>query len=201
MALTLIDRHLLRTREHYHLREGDRCYYLREYTSGRGYQHSETNQLISNFKIAVGPDNEHRRHYKQRAIVQVAAELSRCINEAQLAQVTWVPIPPSKVKSDRLYDDRLLRTLKRVNGAQVAPLLEQRASTDPAHQSSDSRPTPEQLIANYKLIPPASPPQRIVIFDDVVTTGAHFRAASTVLAEAFPNARIEGIFIARRIMP
>jgi predicted amidophosphoribosyltransferase len=43
------------------------------------------------------------------------------------------------------------------------------------------------------------PPTDIGLFDDVLTTGAHFRAAHSVLKRAFPNARIIGLFIARRV--
>ena len=44
-----------------------------------------------------------------------------------------------------------------------------------------------------------APPASIAIVDDVLTTGAHFRAASTVLAVRFPTAQIVGLFIARRV--
>jgi predicted amidophosphoribosyltransferase len=40
-------------------------------------------------------------------------------------------------------------------------------------------------------------PQVIGLFDDVLTTGAHYRAASNVLHGAFPGVRIIGLFIAR----
>jgi len=39
----------------------------------------------------------------------------------------------------------------------------------------------------------------IGLFDDVLTTGAHYRAASAVLQQAFPGVRIIGVFIARRV--
>ena len=39
----------------------------------------------------------------------------------------------------------------------------------------------------------------IGLFDDVLTTGAHFRAASAVLKQSFPGVRIVGLFIARRV--
>lgn len=42
-------------------------------------------------------------------------------------------------------------------------------------------------------------PQVIGLFDDVLTTGAHFRAASTVLQRALPGVRVISVFIARRV--
>jgi adenine/guanine phosphoribosyltransferase-like PRPP-binding protein len=38
--------------------------------------------------------------------------------------------------------------------------------------------------------------KRIAIVDDILTTGAHFKACKTVLQERFPEAQIFGIFIA-----
>lgn len=37
-----------------HLTAADQCYFLREYTSGRGFAHSETNRLILNLKKPPG---------------------------------------------------------------------------------------------------------------------------------------------------
>lgn len=42
-------------------------------------------------------------------------------------------------------------------------------------------------------------PSHIAICDDVLTTGAHFKAAQDILSEAFPGIQIVGCFIARRV--
>ena len=42
-------------------------------------------------------------------------------------------------------------------------------------------------------------PESIAIVDDVLTTGAHFRAASSLLPARFPTVEIVGLFIARRV--
>ena len=42
-------------------------------------------------------------------------------------------------------------------------------------------------------------PRRFTEVDDVLTTGAHFRAMSSLLGAGFPKARIMGLFIARRM--
>jgi hypothetical protein len=42
-------------------------------------------------------------------------------------------------------------------------------------------------------------PRVFGLFDDVLTTGAHYRAAAAVLQRAFPEVRIIGLFIARRV--
>lgn len=47
-----------------------------------------------------------------------------------------------------------------------------------------------------------SPPRDLIIlFDDVLTTGSHFRACKDLLQEQFLNARIVGLFIGRSQRP
>ncbi|QXP89654.1 hypothetical protein [Methylococcus capsulatus] len=43
------------------------------------------------------------------------------------------------------------------------------------------------------------PPKVIGLFDDVLTTGAHFKATQSMLQETFPGVRVIGLFIARRV--
>jgi len=42
-------------------------------------------------------------------------------------------------------------------------------------------------------------PKHIGLFDDVITAGSHFRAAKDLLQDRFPEAKIVGIFVARRV--
>ena len=65
----------------------------------------------------------------------------------------------------------------------------------------ENRPTPEQIQANYAIDHTLQDPDPRVIglFDDVLTTGAHFRAASAALQQSFPGVRVIGLFIARRV--
>lgn len=72
-----------------------------------------------------------------------------------------------------------------------------------AVHTTNERPTPEAIKANYEfdeeLTGPA--PKAIGLFDDLLTTGSHFRAAKTILLERFPGVQITGLFVARRIIP
>ena len=58
----------------------------------------------------------------------------------------------------------------------------------------DVRPAPEQIQALYRIDETLTGPVR-----DILTTGAHFRAAKSVLSARFPGAAITGLFIARRV--
>src|ERR1700684_2001923 len=93
--------------DHWYLSESDHCFFLGEYTARKGFAFSATNQLILNFKKSVTTRNTAQWRYKERAIAQAAAAFRTAIADAALNKATLVPIPPSKAKSDPLYDDRL----------------------------------------------------------------------------------------------
>ena len=114
-----------------------------------------------------------------------------------------MPVPPSRAKGDSLYDDRLIKMLHaiRTNPAlDVREIVTQEESYEAAHDS-DKRPTSKRLqeiyVVDEKLITP--PPDHVAIVDDILTTGAHFRAIANILSERFPEATIMGLFIARRV--
>lgn len=53
---------------HHHLAAADNCYFFFEYTSGRNYSFSETNQLIANLKKPPSRRGRSEYQYKERAI-------------------------------------------------------------------------------------------------------------------------------------
>ena len=186
--------------DHHYLDPQDICYYAGEYTAGEGHAYSETNQLIHNFKKTMDKRGTAQWQYKERAIVQ-AANIFRAAIKAD-AQVTFVPIPPSKAKTDPLYDDRMLRMLQLVckgRYTDIRELVVQTRSSEAAHLSQ-ARPRPDDLAAIYeldeRLTDPA--PSTIFVVDDVLTTGCHFKAVKRVLQHRFPDAVVVGFFIARR---
>lgn len=188
--------------DHYYLEEDDRCWFFGEYTAKSGYLYSETNSLISNFKRSV--NRKDLRRYKQEAINKIANTFrSLLMKRLREHEFTLVPIPPSKAKSDELYDDRMLRVLK-LSGdgldVDIRELVKQRQSTKPAHQITP-RPSPKDLIRNYYIDEEdANPePRRIALFDDVLTDGAHFKAMQSVLEERYPGVITVGFFVTRRV--
>ena len=144
--------------------------------------------------------------YKRRAVENAGRQLREALdalNPKWLSIATLVPMPPSKVKSDPMYDDRLMQLL-RVLGAglqlDIREMIVQRDSTEAAH-SAEARPRVEELSDNYvideTLVDP--PPRVIGMIDDVLTTGSHFKAAQRLLRRRFPSVMIYGIFVARRV--
>jgi hypothetical protein len=112
-------------------------------------------------------------------------------------------VPPSKARSDPDYDDRLLCVLRQLApdlDVDVRELVLQRATIRATHESA-ARPRPEELYANYHIdesvVDPT--PQSIAVFDDLLTTGSHFRAMAMLLSERFPGVPIVGLFVARRV--
>jgi predicted amidophosphoribosyltransferase len=53
------------------------------------------------------------------------------------------------------------------------------------------------FVLDESLAAPA--PRSIALLDDVLTTGAHFVAAKSVLAARFAGVPIRGLFVARRV--
>ena len=188
--------------DHSHLTADDACYFIGEYTAYRGYAHSDTNHLIFNFKKSVDRRGRPEWRYKEQAIRTAAAAFRRALSPKDLDRLTFVPVPPSKAKGDPLYDDRLTRMLGAVRPGpplDIRELIVQTASTDAVH-ARDVRPAPEQIQALYRIDETLAGPVCgvIAVDDDVLTTGAHFRAAKSVLSARFPEAAVIGLFIARR---
>ncbi|WP_419600284.1 hypothetical protein [Thiolapillus sp.] len=189
--------------DHYHLTVDDTCYYIGEYTAREGYAFSATNQLIYNLKKSVLVRGQVQWEYKEQAIKQAASALRDALNNDALNAVTFVPIPPSKSKSDPLYDDRLYRVLHTIRPnptLDIRELILQKNSMEAVHLN-EKRLSPDDLKECYEidenLIEPL--PNNIILFDDVITTGSHFKAAKNILCEIFPNANILGLFLARRV--
>ena len=189
--------------DHSYLTDADACYFIGEYTAYRGYAYSATNSLIFNFKKTMDRDGRPEWRYKEQAIQRAAAAFRMALNPEALDRLTFVPVPPSKAKGDPLYDDRLIRMLQAIRPRpplDIRELIVLMESMVAVH-GSDVRPTPERIEALYRFEEASAepPPETIVIVDDILTTGAHFRAAKSVLSARFPEAAIIGLFIARRV--
>jgi hypothetical protein len=201
--LTRIDE--LHLPDHHRLSHEDECYFIGEYTAGKGYDHSNTNQFIYNLKKGV-----HRRGlpdywHKDEAIRRGAHELRRSLNPDFLERATFVPVPPSYSQHDPLYDDRILQVLKLIApSADVRELVRQTESTSSAHLAAgqgQDRLGPQELYDVYEIESSVCEPAPTVlaVVDDVLTTGAHFKAMKWILQERFPGVHVVGLFMARRV--
>ena len=194
----------LTRKDHYYLDPEDDCFYLGEYTARQGFAFSDTNQLILNLKKKPDRKGRPEWRYKEQAIVNVGRALRQNFKEDWLTTVpTLVPIPPSKAKTDPMYDDRILRVLQVMGeglNLDIREIVLQRESTAAAHEQDD-RPTPADLIANYYIDEnmAAPPPSYVAVFDDLLTAGSHFKAVKQLLLDRYPDVAVGGFFIARRV--
>jgi len=120
---------------------------------------------------------------------------------------TWVPIPPSQRAGDPDFDDRLARTLQLAfegYDVDVRSLLSQTSST-PRDHAGRARLSEQALLEILRvdedqlMLRPVR--GRVVLFDDVLTSGKHFKCCERRLKEVLPGTPIAGIFLMRRAPP
>ncbi len=189
--------------DHLYLDGGDECLYFGDYSAGRGFGYSPMNQLIYNFKKPVERRGQPDWVYKERAIQSASAAFAAALPQSFCDQAVFVAMPPSKARDDARYDDRVVRMLQGLAAqkpCRVQDLLRQEGSRDiAAHQGQ--RPDPEILAQMLRVVDPADgvAPAVIGLFDDVLVTGASFKAAKVVLGTHFPGVRVVGLYLARRV--
>ncbi|MEM1243930.1 MAG: hypothetical protein AAGG80_03825 [Pseudomonadota bacterium] len=203
--LTRLDE--LELREVVALEENDLCYYWRTRTTIKNISsdklYSETHSLISNLKIKEKEIN--RLHHRQPAIEQCAHEMIALLPPEVFRQYTFIPIPASKSSKNVYPVSNLTYVLEQIKkiaypSLDSRELITQYEPTLTNHHSSQ-RQSVEELARNYcirdKFMHPI--PQKIILFDDVISAGRHFKAAQNHLLQHFSEIKIIGIFIARSI--
>lgn len=190
--------------DHTRLGPDDRCLYLFEYTSGRDYSFSTTNNLINNLKKKP-TSSESQRRYKAQAIAQCGGHFREGLDPDWLVRATLVPIPGSKAADHGDFDDRMTQVARAIQpGIDVRALVRQTQSLRASHEVGEGdRVSVEELLAAYQIDESLAQPDPVTIgiMDDVLTAGTHYRAMQTVLSRRFPAATIFGLFVARRVFP
>jgi len=190
---------------HHHIGDEDHCYYLVERTSKRGYSFSNANQLIVNLKKNPATSNAGEMGHKARVIRSCSAKLAEILKDTIKDTATFVPVPPSKAVDHPEYDNRMEQVCRGIApGIDVRNLVVQATSMRASHERDEGERITLQELLDAKRIDEdltEPTPKVIVIDDDVLTAGTHFRAMDTVLSARFPGALIVGIFIARRVFP
>lgn len=192
----------------------DECYYLFDFYPGRRYGFDPGNDLLKNLKRRVDRSDRPALNRKDRAVQHVADMLRPALAALfDPATTTFVPVPPSPTRSSPLYDDRVARVLRLACPvtADIRELVVCREAREPVHFGAE-RPSAEELFANYELgevagairAPAAAAAgpvrERIVVFDDVITSGNHFVACKRFLLGYFPGRQVVGVFVGRRAL-
>ena len=191
-----IEAGLFENTPHY-LDEDDTCYYAREYIARGGYTASECNQLVLNFKKDPSRRQNQEWQYKEQAINQFARELALGLNP--LATVCFVP--PSKSATAPDYDDRFEMLMARLS--QMVPSLNCQQpftlpSTIQASHAGGER-DPVVLYQSLQWTGFSTTPKSVVVVDDVITSGGHFKACTKMIQENHPDIDICGMFWARAV--
>lgn len=203
IKLQKIDESLLP--EHSCIEPTDHCYFIGEYASGCGFNHSEMNQVINNFKKPMDRKELPEWYYKEQAILKIAYWIASTTSWDKLKSGTWVPMPPSKAKSDPHYDDRLSKVLLKMkeieSSLDIRELLLTKASREAAHNPGAIRPRVQDHLKNFTLdeLQKEPRPRAIILFDDIITSGAHFKAAQTIIQKEFSKEPIIGLFVGRNV--
>ncbi len=195
----LIDELILR--DYYYLNEEDECFFFHVYHANKGFKFSEYNQLISNFKKKLDRKGQYDWKYKHEAVKKVASILRSTLATIK-TPVTIIPIPPSLCKTDAMYDDRMLQTLKLASiglkNIIVRDIISLQENREASHSGSRTRLSPLQL--QKLLILEDDPPihsKNVILVDDVITTGSQFKACKMLLLENYENINVTGLFVAR----
>jgi hypothetical protein len=191
--------------QHFLLDPTDICYHIWEYTRRGGFNASPTNNLVSNLKKKPSKlkANPKEAPWKERAVAYAAQALSQRIRREWIETLgTIVPIPSSKIVGHEDYDDRLARILNLAFGnqqADIRPLLVQTSSTIADHETTERQRFEELLRITQvdEALAVLGVRSNIMIFDDVLNSGKHFKVAQRLLSARFPGVPIVGVFLAR----
>ena len=188
----------------------DDCYFLLDYTPGGGYQASEDNQLVLNLKTNPKAAKSPRHRHRIRLSVKGFAEaLHRPIDYYRrlFSRISLVPIPNSKSKTDPDHHDNLeiIGQILQSKFGQRIKLENPIANKFTRRKASKTfgvrdRQYIERLKANFHWLGLSNQPELIIIYDDVITSGAQFRAVKEFISanlEHQPKPRMIGFFWAR----
>jgi hypothetical protein len=177
----------------------DICYYARDYISKGGYKSSEANQLILNLKKDISKKGTHEWQYKIRAIKQFSTELAGGL----LQDYAVAFIPTSKLIDDPACDPRW--EILKDELASARPDLKfkrpivRRESCSAVHSGGARKMAAIRATLDWRGF--KNVPDTIILIDDVITAGAHFKVCKNMILERHPDVKVYGIFWARTIWP
>jgi len=183
----------------FHVTSQDEIFYAREYISEGGYEASEANSLIINFKKDISRKGKPEWYYKEQAIRKFALELGRAVME----NAVLAAIPSSIWELDPKYDSRMDDMLAQAKGFKPSLILEKpfvaNQTTTPSHHGGTRN--PQEIYDNLVWRGFSQPTNLVLLVDDVLTSGAHFRACKRLIQEHHPNVRVVGVFWAKTVWP
>lgn len=195
-------------RAHRYLEDEDECFVFGDYWQGMTFGASSPpmNRLIYDFKVRMpqfGTVPDADALVRKAAAIQIIGRAWReLIPDHDLRGTCLVPIPPSRLLSSPLYDNRMGRVLDLIASGHpdvdVRDLIVLKREREASHLAR-KRPTAAAISLDYGLrrdrmqVRPAC----VAVFDDVVTSGAHFHICKKLLRSVWHDIRVVGYFVAR----
>jgi len=185
----------------YYLDEDDECFYFMEHQPG-GYSASPSNSQISNLKKPISAKGSTQWKWKELAISQFIQDL-KSLELSSENVVIVVPGATSKPRESSNFDSRIDQVVDGVfenhKSFQVEYLIEAKNEVIPANYGGSRK--KEDIKKNTKWNGfNGTVYETVIIIDDVLTTGSHFKAWKEIIKENAPEVkRIIGIFWALHV--
>jgi hypothetical protein len=186
---------------HKYLEAADECYYFMDYTPPVKENKTPENSIIINFKKKMHRKGLGDWHYKTETIKWVSDLFVQNTTAIINPGAVIVPVPPSYIKGHKMYDDRLIQVAQNFSAArpdtEFRELISLNSEMNATHEEEKTTEELKSLLSVDEALC-AKPAQQIVIIDDVLRFGAHFKAIKNILEPKFPDAQFIGLYIARR---
>jgi hypothetical protein len=180
------------------LEPNDECFYARERMSHGGYGFSETNSLVDNFKMERSLQGEKRWYYRNQAVIIFAHELADLLESGMCIAAIPSSKKPDHPEYTSRYEDLFteLQKLKTVIIETPITILESKQSS----RMGGSRDI-DEIYKNLVWLGFKKTTNHVILIDDVITTGGHFKACQRLILGRCPEMRIIGAFWAKTIWP
>jgi hypothetical protein len=168
--------------EHSYLDTADECYFTGEYY---GSEFPGMKPVILSLKRG-----------QKSVILSLARQLAMALPREWVSAYTFVPMPASTKLASPLRS-----LVARLEVSDTRDLLIQDVDTPASHNGW--RPVPSERARLWKLdeLEATPEPKTVIVVDDVLATGAHFRAAKMIIRQKWPLMRVIGLFLARVARP